>query len=52
MKQAKKQGKITLAERLLLKLVYKIASIFTTIVKMLIHILKLKKEELADPVDF
>jgi len=44
--------KTTLLERLLLKMVYKIDRIFTYIVKMIIHILKLKKEDLTDLVNF
>jgi len=43
---------ITLLERLLLKMVCNIDRIFTYIVKMIIHILKLNKEELTDPVIF
>jgi len=44
--------KITLLERLLLKIVCKNAIMFNHIVKMYLHETKLKKEDLTTPVSF
>jgi len=51
-KGVKNDGKTTLLERLLLKMLTGIAGMFIHIVNMLIHVAKLKKEELTDPVSF
>ncbi len=51
-KGVKNHDKTTLLERLLLKMVIGIASMFIQIVIMLIYVMKLKKEDLTNPVGF
>ena len=51
-KGVKNHEKMTLLERLLLKKFIGIASMFIQIVIMLIHVAKLKKEVLTNPVNF